>query len=205
MVVWNDERQEMDRENSAGRENVRVEVFFPIRWRKPENTDDLKKSIINHRTCDRFSAPPTAFADLPADLTDLAEFQETSPHIYRMWMALERKIDHIIWLMNKNVFDDADMDDGVCLDLSVGGASVQISQELLVGEEIHLRMSLPMFPVFLVEAVGKALSSKQDVEKEGKWIANLEFTAINTSDSEDLISFIFKRQREILRDGSTDV
>jgi len=195
----------MNRDNTAGRENVRVEVFFPIRWRKPEDVGDLKKSIINHRTCDRFSAPPTAFADLPVDLTDLTEFQETSPHIYRMWMALERKIDHIIWLMNKNVFDDPGMDDGVCLDLSVGGASALISQEISVGDEIHLRMSPPIFPVFLVEAVGKVLSSEKDEEKENKWVTNLEFTAINTSDSEDLISFIFKRQREILRDGSTDI
>lgn len=66
-------------------------------------------------------------------------------------------------------------------------------------------MSPPIFPVFLVEAVGKVISSKQDAEKEGEWVANLEFTAINTSDSEDLISFIFKRQREILRDGSGDI
>lgn len=191
----------MDRDNSASRENVRVEVFFPIRWRMPEDIGDLKKSIINHRTCDRFSAPPSTFADLPADLIDLTEFQETSPHIYRMWMALERKLDHLIWLMNKNTFVDSGMDDGACLDLSVGGASVQISKKLSAGDEIHLRMSPPIFPVFLVEAVGKVLSSDKDSEKEDKWVTNLEFTAINTSDSEDLISFIFKRQREILRDG----
>lgn len=195
----------MDADSSTPRENVRVDVFFPIRWRIPEEVGDLKKSIINHRTCDRFSAPPTTFADMPADLVDLTEFQETSPHIYRMWMTLERKLDHLIWLMNKNTFVDSGMEDGVCLDLSVGGASVLISRNLSAGEEIHLRMSPPIFPVFLVEAVGRVISSGKDSEKEDKWVASLEFTAINTSDSEDLISYIFKRQREILRDASSEI
>lgn len=195
----------MDRDSLGARENVRVEVFFPIRWRIPEDVGDLKKSIINHRTSDRFSAPPSTFADLPADLVDLTEFQETSPHIYRMWMALERKLDHIIWQMNKDTFVDDKMEDAACLDLSVGGASIQISRQLSAGDEIHLRMSPPIFPVFLVEAVGKVISSEKNLEKEGLWITYLEFTAINTSDSEDLISFIFKRQREILRDGSGEL
>ncbi len=195
----------MDRNKATERENVRVEVFFPVRWRTPADPDGLARTITNHRTCDRFSAPPTAFSDLPADLTDLAEFQETSPHIYRMWMSLERKLDHIIWLHSKISFEDPDMEDSVCLNLSVGGASLQTSRELSIGETIHLRMTPPMFPVFIVEALGKVIASEKDPETEGKWVAGVEFTAINTSDSEDLISFIFKRQREILRDGDIEV
>lgn len=195
----------MDREDTASRGNVRVSVFFPIQWSVAADPENLAKTITSHRTCDRFSAAPTAFADLPADLTDLADFQETSPHLYSMWMSIERKLDHLLWHMNKKEYEDPEMEDGVCLDLSVGGASIQTARELSVGNFLHIRMRPPMFPVFLVEALAKVITSEGDHETKNRWVTNLEFTAINTNDSEDLISFIFKRQREILRNGSGDL
>lgn len=192
----------MDRNSSFDRENVRVAVFFPVKWKPAENSDDLKALIQSHRTSDRFTAPPTAFSDLPSGLVDLTEFQETAPHIYTMWMTMERKLDHIIWLLNRQSFDDDGMEEGVCVNLSAGGASVRTKRKLAEGEMIHLRMTPPAFPLFLVEVLGQAVASEPDEQKEGEWVSRLGFAAINKTDKEDLITFIFKRQREILRENA---
>ena len=55
------------------RENVRVKVLFPVRWKTCAISGDLADLIRCHRTSDRFCAPPPSFADLPADLTDLTD------------------------------------------------------------------------------------------------------------------------------------
>ena len=185
------------------RESVRVDVYFPVRWKRSGDPTHISSIIQSHRTCDRFSAPPSAVADLPADLTELTEFQETTPHIYRMWMSIERKLDHIIWSINKDQYDDPEMEEGICINMSQGGASILVSSQVPVGEFVQLRMMPPTFPVFLVEIVGKTLSCSPDPDSRGKWTLGLEFTALNSNDREDLITYIFKRQREILRDGSS--
>jgi len=192
----------MERDNISERGNVRVSVYFPVRFRLPSDPDHLADLITSHRTCDRFGAPPSAFSDMPSDLTDLTEFQETSPHLFSMWMSLERKIDHLIWMTHKETFEDRDMEQGVCIDMSAGGACIQTDRALAPGNTIHMRMSPPTFPVFLIETLGVVISSHRNERDKGKWSTRVEFTAINKSDQEDLITYIFKRQREILRDTS---
>jgi len=189
-------------EESFERQDVRVSVYFPVRWRIAENPEDLVEEINNHRTCDRFTTPPTAFTDLPSDLADLTEFQEMSPHIYRMWMTLERKLDHIIRLLNQKVFDDPGMEEGFCLDISAGGAMIRTAKKVEPGERLLVRMAPPTFPMFIIEVVALVKSAEPDEAREGKWIISVEFEALNHSDREDLITYIFKRQREILRKKS---
>jgi len=192
----------MDQREDSERTTVRVAVYFPIRYRVADDFEHLSTLITRHRTSDRFSAPPTAFTDLPSDLTELTEFQETSPHLYRMWMSMERKIDHLVWLLSRESFEDPAMKDAVCLDLSAGGALIQTGEKPEQGAHLLLRLTPPTFPVFILETVGKVITGGHSAQEEGKWLSNIEFTAINKSDQEDLITYIFKRQREILRDSA---
>lgn len=190
----------MDRNEFYDRQDVRVAVYFPVRWRKTEDPENLAEEIRNHRTSDRFTTPPTAFSDLPSDLADLTEFQEMSPHIYSMWMSMERKMDHIIRLLSQKVFDDPRFELGYCLNLSAGGALLRLASELKPGDILQARFTPPTFPLYIAEAVSSVKSVEPDKEREGQWLVNISFDTINKNDKEDLVSYIFKRQREILRD-----
>ncbi len=189
----------MDRNEPVERQDVRVPVFFPLMWCVAEDPHSLALEIEHHRTCDRFSTPPTAFTDLPTDLRELTEFKEMSPHIYAMWMSLERKIDRVISLVDKKTYNDPDMEKGVCTDLSAGGASIRVTGELNVGDVLQVRMSPPTFPPMLVEVAAEVKVCNKVDGRDGEWLVSTSFIKINHSDREDLVMYIFKRQREILR------
>ncbi len=188
--------------NSPGRSNVRVPAYFALRYSIPKDPDSLLLEIESHRTSDRFCTPPTAFTDLPADLTELNEFQETQPHIYRMWMTLERKLDYLIHFLNEDVYNDPDMDEAFCINLSAGGVRIRTPLKPAPDAVYLVRMAPPTFPALLVEALATVIESTVDEEREGHFLVSFSFTAINLQDQEDLISYLFKRQREILRNKS---
>lgn len=194
--------RKMDRDEAFSRQDVRVKVYFPIRWTGALDPGDLAEEIRSHRSCDRFTTPPTAFTDLPTDLADLTEFQEMSPHIYSMWMSIERRLDHVIRLLSQKVFDAPEMERGYCLNLSAGGALLRLMEKPERGQKLLVRMNPPTFPLFILEIIAVAKSVAPDAEKGGGWLVSVEFEAINDQDREDLITYIFKRQREILRSKS---
>ncbi len=189
----------MERSDISGRDSVRVSVFFPARWRRIEDAEDLGLEIESHRTCDRFTTPPTAFSDLPSDLNDLTQFQEMSPQIYTLWMSLERKIDYLIRMINPKVFDDPSMEQCICIDLSAGGAHLRMEAHVKEEDKLLIRLTPPTFPLFILEAIVTVKMVEIDKENEGRSLIRVEFSSINLGDKEDLISYIFKRQREILR------
>lgn len=191
---------DMGAKEISGRRNIRVSVFFPILWRRADdNAEDLAAEIENHKTSDRFTTPPTAFADLPSDLSDLAEFKEMSPHTFTVWMTIERKLDYIIRALNPKIFSDPEMERSVCLNLSAGGANIRIKPKMKKGDMLLVRFTLPTFPLFIVEALAKVKSQAEDKEKKNEWLTRIRFESINLGDKEDLIAYVFKRQREILR------
>lgn len=185
------------------RSSVRVPVFFPIRYRPMEEPSDWTvEAIRHHRTCDRFGAPPTAFTDLPSDLNDLNEYQEMEPTLFRMWMSLERKLDHLIWQENRGAFEDVDRTtEARCIDLSAGGAGFSTTEPVTLGARLLLRIAPPTFPPFLLETAAEVIRIDPDPVDPARTIVSTTFIAINDHDREDLISYLFKRQREILRMG----
>jgi hypothetical protein len=194
----------MNQNDGSERTSVRVPVWFPVRYKKLDDDAWTINEVESHRTCDRFGAPPNAFADLPADLNDLTEFQEMEPTVFRMWMTLERKLDHVIWLINRDTFEDPTFSVGRCIDLSAGGARLSITDTFADGERLLVRITPPTFPALVIEVVADVLRTDPDPSDEKRRIISITFAAINPYDREDLISYLFKRQREILRQGQDD-
>ncbi len=185
------------------RSSVRVPVYFPLRYRPLAEPSDWEvEAIRHHRTCDRFGAPPTAFTDLPGDLNDLNEFQEMQPTLFRMWMSLERKMDHLIWQENRAAWEEtANTFEGRCVDLAAGGAGISLTDPPAVGRRLILRIAPPTFPPFLLETAAEVVRHDPDPTDPSRTLVSTSFVAINDHDREDLISYLFKRQREILRMG----
>lgn len=178
---------------------ISVPVLFKARWRTAPDSEILKEEIYHHRTSDRLTAPPPSFTDMPQDLAELAEFQKTSPHIYRMWVALERKLDYIVNMMNQAPASAQNMQECLCSSVSEGGLRLRMDKELRIGDIIFVSLTFPSYPLMTIDSLVRVAKIQPRPEKEGEWVVTGEYYAINDVDMEDVIQYVFKRQREILQ------
>ena len=191
----------MDHDESEKRGAVRVAVYFPVRLRKVEGAEAQRLALMvkSHRSADRFHLPSEPSGDAMAT-SEFTEWRQAAPHIFAMWESLERKLDHLTWLLRREAVDEPGMAEGICLDLSAEGAKVATAVPLAPGDTVLIRMAPPTYPKTLVETVAEVLTCGHEPGPEEHPAATVRFAAINSADTEELISYIFKRQREILRD-----
>jgi hypothetical protein len=178
---------------------ISVPVLFKARWRTAQDVDTLREEILHHRTSDRLTAPPPSFTDMPQDLAELADFQKTSPHIYRMWVTLERKLDYVINLMTQNPASAQNMEDCVCARVSEGGLRLRMDKELRIGEIIFVSLTFPAYPLMTIDTLVRVMQIQPRPDKDGEWAVTAEYYAINDIDLEDVIQYVFKRQREMIQ------
>lgn len=178
---------------------ISVPVLFRAKWRTAPDAETLREEIIHHRTSDRLTTPPPSFTDMPQDLAELADFQKTSPHIYRMWTTLERKLDYVINLMSQNPANKQNMEECVCASVSEGGLRLRIGKEPRPGDIIFVSLSFPTYPLMTIDALVRVTQTQSRPEKAGEWAVTAEYDAINDIDLEDVIQYVFKRQREMIQ------
>lgn len=178
---------------------ISVPVLFKARWRVAPDADTLREEIYHHRTSDRLTTPPPSFTDMPQDLAELAEFQKTSPHIYRMWVALERKLDYLINMASQTPAGAQNLEECFCSSVSEGGLRLRMGKELRVGDIIFVSLTFPSYPLMTIDSLARVTKTQPRPEKEGEWAVTAEYYAINDVDREDVIQYVFKRQREILQ------
>ena len=178
---------------------ISVPVLFKASWRAAPDADILREEILHHRTSDRLTSPPPSFTDMPQDLAELADFQKTSPHIYRMWITLERKMDYIINMMSQIPSHKQNMEECVCSAVSEGGLRLRMNKELRPGEIFFVSLTFPSYPLMTIDALVRVADIQPRLEKEGEWIVTAGYHAINDIDLEDVIQYVFKRQREMIQ------
>ena len=191
----------------SGREAVRVETSFIFEFRLLDGGEvaDSEKEITNHRTNDRLGLPLPSQSDLPSELNNLRDYQETVPQQMKMWISIDQKLDALLKMVGQQSNQLPDSKEGIVKDLSSKGVKIKTAVELKKGDYLMMRLSPPTFPSFTIDIVGKVVGSKPDGE-EGLFHM-VETTALNPDDREILIAYVFKRQREILRqrlDDETD-
>ncbi|MFQ5431344.1 MAG: PilZ domain-containing protein [Nitrospinota bacterium] len=189
--------------DTSEREAVRVNTSFKIEFRRVPESElhDVAEEITSHRTNDRLGFPPPE-AELPADLDNLKDYQETTPYIMKMWVSIEQKLNVLMKLAGDKAHGIPNAEKGIVKDISAKGVKMKTEADLNKGEYLMLRISPPTFPSFILDAVGKVLSS--DPAGKSARHCKVEFTALNPDDREILIAYVFKRQREILRSRLED-
>ncbi len=189
--------------DASTREAVRVDTSFKIEFRRAPESElpDIVEEITSHRTNDRLGYPPPE-SELPADLDNLKDYQETTPFIMKMWVSIEQKLNVLMKLAGDKAHGMPDAEKGIVKDISAKGVKMKTGADLNKGEYLMLRISPPTFPSFILDAVGKVISSVP--AGKGAHLCKVEFTALNPDDREILIAYVFKRQREILRSRLED-
>ena len=176
---------------------------FAVEFKRVSENElhDIVEEITSHRTNDRLGYPPPE-TELPADLDNLRDYQETTPHIMNMWVSIDQKLNVLMKLAGDKAHGIPNAEKGIVKDISAKGVKMKTEAALNKGEYLMLRISPPTFPSFILDAVGKVLST--DPAGKGARHCKVEFTALNPDDRETLIAYVFKRQREILRSRLED-
>ena len=89
---------------------------------------------------------------------------------------------------------------GLALDLSGDGLRLQGQKPLVAGQGLDLAVSLPSAPHQMQEILAQVIWT--DPEDPGK--AGIKFINLSRSDRELLISYVFFRQRQLLRKRKAD-
>ncbi|MBI4378974.1 MAG: PilZ domain-containing protein [Nitrospinae bacterium] len=180
-------------ENSQLRDYVRVAVSFPVTFSflKENDYERIRNVIISHRTGDREG-------DI-MPLLGMEELESLDIAIAKIWMSMNSKLDYIIKLLKKDKKEEKE-NEGFCTDISGKGIKMIYKGDLSIGQYIQLRVHPPTFPPITIVALGKILrKEKSDTYKEGEIEVAVEFDTIHGDDREEIVSYVFKRQRELLR------
>jgi hypothetical protein len=191
----------IDMEETGDSEGVLLDTAIETDFRKVEGieAENTILAITNHRTSDRLGLPPPS-EEYPTDPTKFQDFQDAPDIIRKMWLSIDQKLDTLIRHIGKKETQLKNSDKGLVIRLSRSLAEFQTGKPLKMGDTLHLRFSPPTFPPFTIDIAGR-VSGIADPESGGTGLKlyKIEFVALNIDDRELLISYIFKRQREILR------
>lgn len=182
------------------RENVRVKDRIQIAYRFVEASD-----IAENDRPEKFF--PFIWNKYP-QLLPLEEIEETPTKILHHIIELHRKMDILIETVapvNRSLVEVPKERD-VCI--SASGIRINLESPSLPGQRIALCIVLPFIPpvnVFIIgEVIRNDISEHLPPEEDMIHETAVNFIEIKEDDRETLIRYIFKRQRDILRDRAME-
>ncbi len=199
---------EENKNSSDGRNSVRIPDSFPINYKVVTQKEyDKKASLyISRRTANRSAARGSETETFHFDWSHIEKEVDFDPVLVKILFYLDQKIDKMIANQEKilkkfdtteEVHDESAT--GECIDISGSGVNMLVTEELNTGSLLELRIDPPINPKMQIILLGKLtrICQPRDKEDEG-FEVSVTFSAINEDDREDLIKYIFQRQREII-------
>ncbi|MBF0273884.1 MAG: hypothetical protein HQK84_01495 [Nitrospinae bacterium] len=178
--------------------NLSLEVNFPIYYKVIENEktfDELNVYIKENRSIDREGLPSNDIFLTIQEKFSRAEYsgKKLNQELKDILSHLEKKIDVLIKLLafNKDNLKKEFNHEAYCKQLSCHELYMSAQDGSLDGANIHLYLEPPIFPPLHINLAGR-------VSKKGEGY-KVTFSGLNTYDQEDILSYLIKREREIIR------
>ena len=196
--------EELGKESNQKRTAARTEERFPVEFERVSEADarGLERLYLAKRTAEREDVAGAAGDDLGDQFTTMGAtpaqvqmFQQT----VRLIRQLEDKVDQLHAAVTGKPLSAAKRQKAMCIDLSSGGMRFITGVPLAKGDHMKIVIPLPPPHPVTVSAVGKAVKISEVRLASGKKAceAAIQFTAINEQDQEEIVSYSFKRQREM--------
>lgn len=193
---------------SADRKSARIDDSFTIYYKIITQKEFKEKAsfYIDRRTANRprsrrYDANASSF-----DWSSLESERVYDPFLVKMFSYLDNKIDMLLY-KQEEILKHFSLQDGLqetrvtgdCVDISGSGLSMLIQEELKKETILELSIEPLIYPPFRVVTLGEVtrVSLTKNKEKSGYEISTT-FVSINEDDREELIKYIFKRQRELI-------
>ena len=131
----------------------------------------------------------------PGEMSD----KPTSEDSQALW-EINRKLDLLININLSDDFRNLMQSSPRPVNVSATGLRMVSEQSLMVGDIIEIGLILPQVPLLFINTAGEVVRSKL-VRTGGRdaFAVAVHFLELSDNDREDLIRYLFKRQREQLR------
>lgn len=190
----------MELRHEDRRENVRVKDRLQLAY-KLLGSEDISG-------CDAESFFPHIWNKYPSYLS-VEESEEVNSRILPHIIELHRKIDILAELLSheNRLQVEVPLECEVCI--SASGVGLNIGESSTPGQKIALCIVLPFVPpagIFLIGEVTRSnISEHAAYNGKTMYDTGINFVSIKEDDREKLIKYIFKRQRDILRDRASEI
>ena len=190
------------------RNSVRILDSFNINYNIVTQKEYNKKAsiFISRRTASRSATRSSDTEAFSFDWSHIEDEVDFDPVLVKILFYLDQKIDKIISNQDRILknFDTEEEEQelseaGECIDISGSGAHMLVTEELNPGTLLELTIEPPFNTSIQIILLGEIsrISKSNDKENNG-FEASITFTAINEDDRENLIKYIFQRQRELI-------
>ncbi|MHC4454370.1 MAG: PilZ domain-containing protein [Planctomycetota bacterium] len=195
-----------EKEPSCKREAVRIPDTFTINYNiiTQEEFDKKAPLYIGRRTINR-SISKQKGSTLSFDWSHIEDEVDFDPILVKIMFYLDQKIEIVVFNKEKILkkLETDDLQDvpssGDCIDISATGVNMLIKEKLNENALLELTLAPPNNPAIHIIALCKLMRICPSKDKENKaFEISLAFTAINEDDREELIKYIFQRQREMI-------
>lgn len=164
------------------REFSRVDAQIPFECRvvSSEEVDKLSSRISADTTITYFATP-----------------KDHEDRILSEWLKLfNNKLDSIIMLLtfHREGFSTLPYKD---VNISGGGMSFHNKEPYNIGSVLELKMLLPMFPPVAMIIYAEVVKCDKQADS---WYIGLKFIKIEEEIRDEIVRFVFKRQRETIRE-----
>ncbi len=184
-------------EETEKREYFRLEVRLPIEFRKItyEEYVNLENSI-------KYSS--TQSVDISNEMQFLKEavskYEKEKGQLHAYMQMINKKLDIILDLLNKT--KDEELYISKYIDVNISGSGIRFTSEveLHTNEYVELKIVLPRHPYPKITTLCQVVRSQtSEAGDRVDWEVALKFLTINEDDRDLLISYIFEKERELLR------
>jgi hypothetical protein len=197
-----------DKNADERRNSVRVLDSFTINYNIVTQKEYKKKAslYISSRTASRSATRSSDTEAFSFDWSHIEDEVDFDPVLVKILFYLDQKIDKVISNQERILkkFDTAEevqevSESGECIDISGSGVHMLVTEELIPDTLLELTIKPPINASLQIILLGKLSRIRQskDMENNG-FEASITFTAINEDDRENLIKYIFQRQRELI-------
>jgi hypothetical protein len=208
---------EKNENSDESRNSVRIPDYFTIYYNVVTQKEYDKNAplYISRRTANRPGLRKNEGELFSFDWSHIEDEVDFDPVLVKILFYMDQKIDKVIsnqeMILKKfdTVEEVQDVSaEGECIDISGSGVNMLVTEKLNPGSILELTIDPPTNPPIQIILLGKLsrVCPSKDKENNG-FEASVTFTAINEDDRDDLIKYIFQRQRELIasRKRSEDI
>lgn len=130
---------------------------------------------------------------------DEMPYTRESPHNQALW-EINRKLDLLIHMYLAEDFKDLMSSSQRDVNISASGIRFITHNTFEVGDLLEVSLILPMVPLLFIRLVGDVIRLKKVTSYETqRYAVALRFLQMDAETKDDIIKYLFRRQRELLR------
>ncbi|HHO75851.1 MAG TPA: PilZ domain-containing protein [Deltaproteobacteria bacterium] len=130
---------------------------------------------------------------------DEMPYTRESPHNQAMW-EINRKLDLLIHMYLAQDFKNLMSSSPRDVNISASGIRFITANSFEMGDLIEISLILPMVPLLFIRLVGDVIRLKKVTSYDAqRYAAAVRFVQMDAETKDDIIKYLFRRQRELLR------